>query len=477
MNFDTLQRLADRRGIRIASRPAGLGISVLGFLVTFVPAGGLSGFSALPQAVVYGLLSAASAFALWLWACQPPKAPSGTIGVAFAISAEGEHERRLLRADLLQEITQLLEHTPSTLRIKVLTVPDYLAPDVSDRESANKMRKRCRAQLLVWGAIRTRGHAGKETLVLRLEGHVSHRPTAIERSNALGREMRSLIPATTEIELGNELRGLETTSQNLAVATKFVLALAFAVSDDWKSAKKTLLELLRQHIGNDGKRPKKAVGRGRSARDWRQSLTKHLSAVSFADYCAEMEAWDQNRNEKQHLISAEAALNDYRKFLGNSEGQSDLKYLVAKANLEVSIRKNYLEAKRLLNRCRTLAIHDPTWRMSMAFIDAVVGDLDSALDLYDAASGLTPDVRTVVSVEQYVQWWLQENSGPPGLHLLSAILNCDLKTDAALARQDLDSFIAKSPQSLSPKVTRRVKELSERLHITFGEHARTETSS
>jgi tetratricopeptide (TPR) repeat protein len=286
--------------------------------------------------------------------------------------------------------------------------------------------------------------------------------------------MRTLIPATTEIELGNELRGLETTSQDLAVATKFVLALAFAVSDDWKNAKNTLLELLDQHFGNGGKRGKKGARRGGSAKDWRHSITKHLSAVSFADYCAEMEAWDQNRSDKQHLFAAEAALDDYRKFLDKSERQGDLRYLIAKANLEVSIRRNYAEAKRLLNRCRTLAVLDPTWRMSMAFVDAVVGDLDSALDLYDAAFGLTPDVSMVVSIEQYVQWWLQENSGPPGLHLLSALLNCDLKTDIALARQDLDSFTAKAPQALSPKVKRRVKELSERLQITSGEHAQAE---
>jgi tetratricopeptide (TPR) repeat protein len=456
--LDKLQEFSEKRGTRWDSGLIGFAAFAVPGVFCFFLTWSLAGSSGLGTAAAVAVVAGLAALSFWKFSCNPPKTPKGMIGIAFAISTENDMERRRLKADLLEAITTQLEHKPSALPFKVIAVPSYLAPDVADRASADVMRRKCGASLLIWGAVRTRKRSGREHLVVRLEGQVSHRQTAVDRSRALGQEMRIAIPERTEIDLENELTGLEATSQNLADAAKFIVALAAAVSDDWTTSKTLLLELYAERTPG-----RKVATKGKGKADdglgkLVNSLPKHLSAVCYQDYASRMDQWDADRTDTSRLVAAEAALEDHHKYV-NIAGKEGPPYWISKANLEVSLRGNLPEAARLLGRCKAVAIHDATWRLSLAFVLVLQGELDRAVEQYDTAFALSPDPRTVVQIEAYVQWWFATRQGPIGLLLLSALLNAKVKEDKQLALEDLDRFVAASPTRLSPKVEAKVNDL------------------
>jgi hypothetical protein len=139
------------------------------------------------------------------------------------------------------------------------------------------------------------------------------------------------------------------------------------------------------------------------------------------------------------LESAEQYLEQHRAYSKNPASPS-LAYFVAKALIEVTLRGNIPEAEKLLLKCRAMWIDDPTWRLSLAFVRVLQHRPQDALPLYDAAFTRDVPPKTILDIEDYVQWWLFNHDGPPGLYLLSAMLNWGWKRDAVLARKDLRRF-------------------------------------
>lgn len=466
-SLEQLIGFAQRQGLKWTSRKVGALAFLSGAVPTFLAANGLSDGSRLGTATVFASLAGSALLVAWILSCRPPRTPRGRIGIAFAISVENDSERVRLKTELMEQIVTRLEHRPSAVRLKVIEVPNYLAPAVTDKESAEEMCRRCRARILIWGAVRTRRSNGKDVLVVRLEGRVSHKPTAIVRSQALSQEMRSAVPERTEIDLADELHGFEATSENLASASKFILALADAVSNDWAGARALLLEVFEdQRVApRVQKQKKKKQARTPTALGFRKSLPQHLAGVCYADYLEKMIRWTEDRSNTALLHAAEQALVEHRRFLvmHSSEGPA---YWISQSAIEVSIRRNFAEAETLLLKCRAVALHDPTWRLSLAFVLTLKGDLDAALDQYDAALSRNPDARLILDIEAYVQWWIKDRDGPPGLLLLSALLNQGAKKDGQLAAADLDLFLERQPEPLSPMVERKVREVQRELALS-----------
>lgn len=458
---EKLDQYANRAGLKWTSRTTAILVTGIPAALSFIAANGLSDPSRLGWAATTAFVVGATALFLWLLSCRPPKTPRGRAGIVIAIATEQEAERKRLKSELIEYLVGYLENRPSVVPFKVIDVPSYLAPSVSDRASALAMRDACRGTLLIWGDVRTRGSRGQDTLVIRLEGLVSHRETATSRSQALGQDMRVALPAQTEIDPSNELQGFEATSQELALASKYIVALALAVSDDWAGSKALLRELEAELIPSKpttGKR--RASSRARlSTSGLRKLLPKRLTEICFADYLHRARKWSDNRADASLLVEAEAALEDYRQ-ASIRHDKDGPRYWIPKAMYEVTLRRNLQQAERLLRQCQAVAIADPTWRLSLAFVSTLQNDFGAALKNYDAAFQLAPSIELVLEIESYVHWWLQENQGPPALYLLSAMLNSRGKNDPDLARQDLDSFKRGFPEGIPVNLQMRFRDLT-----------------
>jgi hypothetical protein len=252
--------------------------------------------------------------------------------------------------------------------------------------------------------------------------------------------MRHAIPAKTEISLANELRGFESTSQTISIGVQYIVAIAAALSGDWVFSQTLLLELQSRLGRAPSAKSRKTKGKRRksdTSTELQKLVPQRLADVCLAHCHSAIQQWQNNKADSTLLARAEDSLEHYRNVKDRVEGYG---YWIPKAMLEVTLRGDMVAAERMLLKCRTAAIDDPTWRLSLAFVNVIKGNVMEALNLYDAALERHVPAGTLLDIEDYVQWWLTKHSGPPALYLLSAMLNAHGKCDRQLALSDLNTF-------------------------------------
>ncbi len=470
-NIETVIELAERLGMKWKNLSSGIILStVLGLVCLFALIS-----SSVPTAAA-GATSAAIfsvTIVFWWFTCRVPKNQPGKVGIALALKYETPDERNRIHADLVEQISSRLKTGESAHEFHVYEIAGYLAPEPNDVLGAANFFKRSNCHLLIWGSLRTRRQGKSSKYCLRLEGAVTHATIDMARSKALSQDLRQAIPQQTEIDFANELRGFESTSNDVSDGAQFVVALAAAVSGDWAFSRKLLEELNRKSGSkplNAGKRPKKS-GRAKSHPvTWRSLVAPRLESVCFAQFNAQHMLWQQDKSDFAPLVIAEDALEAFKRV----SGAEDTAYWINKALLNVTLRNDFAGAEKLLNRCRASALTDSTWRLSLAFVHAAKGNPVTALELYDTAlktfEGQVP-VKTLMDVEDYVHWWLETYNGPPTLFLLSAELNAKGKQDWALAKSDLEKFVASGELSRHPELGGRIAGLREEIAKAITEAA------
>lgn len=468
LDINNFVEIALRFGIKWKNPTTGLVLGLAAGAPTF-SALLLSERVTLSSTILISLACALGAVAFWWLTCRIPRSKRGKIGIALAIQYETLDERRRIKADFVEQVVSRLACSDAGNEFHVYEVPDYLSPDANDISGAAKFFRRSRCHLLIWGNLRTRKQGNSPRYCLRLEGAVTHAIIQIEQSKALAQDVRLAIPKQTEIDFANELRGFENTSVDVSDGAQFVVALAAAVSQDWAFSRRLLDDLNRR----SGTKPFGRPSRSRKARhtktfpvSWRSLVAPRLASVCFAQFHVQLARWQEDKSDLKVLAAAEEALEAFRRATNQPEATA---YLINKALLDVTLRKDFSSAERLLNRCRATAIDDPTWRLSLAFVHAVTDRLATALELYDAALERNIPAATLMDVENYVHWWLELNQGPATLYLLSAELNAKGKRDWVLARADLEYFVESGVLQKRPDLSTRVNSLRDELVTSAAE--------
>jgi tetratricopeptide (TPR) repeat protein len=470
LNIETIIEMAERLGIKWKNLSSGFILSlIVGAVLLFylITSGEVPATAAFPASAS----ASVAVLCFWAYTCRIPKNKPGKIGIALALQYETLDERKRIHADLVEQIASRLANGESAQEFQVCEIPGYLAPEPNDVLGAAKFFKRSNCHLLIWGSLRTRRQGKSSKYCLRLEGAVTHATIDLELSKSLAQDIRHAIPKQTEIDFANELRGFESTSVDVCDGAQFVVALAAAVSGDWAFSRKLLEELNRKSgskaldAGNRGKKSRRAKG---TLVTWRSLIAPRLVSVCFAQFHVQHMLWQQDKSNFDTLTIAEEALEAFKRVSGSESPV----YWINKALLEVTLRKDFVSAENLLNRCRAVAITDPTWRLSLAFVLAAKGNPMGALKHYDTALKTLENnvlAKTIMDVEEYVHWWLETYNAPPTLYLLSAELNAQGKKDWGLALSDLDKFIASGELSKHPELGTRIADLRAELSKAIAE--------
>lgn len=432
----------DVQGVPWTSRRAGLILGVI--------SAGTVALALLSTSLPYGLSAVIllgaflSGYALWAYSCTIPKVKDGHIGIALAIKAETIEELRRIRSDFIEEITNQLQRSEAAAPFQVLEIRSYLAPNVNDKVAAANYLAKSKCRLLIWGKIKTRQSGRGGSYSLTLEGVVTHSEIPMNESQALASEMRVAIPEKTQIGLTNELKGFEAASSSISLGTKYIVALASALSGDLPLSK-TILQELEREVQTGNKAPKSTKNGRRTEKDLvsrlRAQIPRRLADITFAEYYRQVHRWQNHPDDLSLLASAESALDEHLRHLKKFDKEGP-QYWVPKALLALTLRQDISAATQLLNPCKARAIGESSWRLSLAFIKAITGDHEEALNLYDVAITMGVQTEVIFDVEAYIQWWISKNEGPAFLYLLLAMLNGKAKKDADLALSDLDRFIA-----------------------------------
>jgi hypothetical protein len=304
LKLDEFIELAAQRGIPWKSQLVGLIFSVL-IAIMCLGAANLFSFQG-RSLLLFGGAGCALGYLAWRVSCRIPRNKPNMVGVALAIKYETQDERKRIRADFIQEIAACLSRSEASQPFYVYEIPGYLAPDSNDTEGAAKFLKQTRGHLLIWGNLRTRRKGKTETLCLRLEGVISHSAIEQDRSKALAQDFRLALPAKTEIDLADELKGFESTSDSISKGTQYIVALAAAISGDWAFARALLTELhgnattLPQSKRISRKKKTKAKSKHQEA--WQALVPERLATVCFAQAHENILLWINNKATLEHLF-------------------------------------------------------------------------------------------------------------------------------------------------------------------------------
>lgn len=366
----------------------------------------------------------------------------GCIGVAFAIKADSEQLRQRVASDMVNETKSILERVQSDHPFYVFDLGGDLAESVTSHKSAVEIRNRCGAHMVIYGEAKQRKERGQNFYVLHLEGLVTHVPTPLENSALLSREMVAVMPLRQKIEEENEISGFEITSVHLAHSVKFVIATAALLSHDGPLAAKLLEDIAshRKQLNRHGNIA--AIRRLKELLPKRQGdAYQFMSRVLFAQ-------WEVTR-EPSLLKESVAWLEKDAKL----RKSPSLIYLLTKAIEAFVLQNDIRAAKKWVEQCQARYVSHPEWIYSAAFLCALEGKVDRAMEYYDSAVVLENGHEIPFQVEGFIAWILEENPKPAGLNFCLGYINEKFKSDRISACRQYELFLT-SKESKSPAASK-----------------------
>lgn len=367
---------------------------------------------------------------IWVYTTRIPINRAGKIGLVISITSETEEEQRKIRSDFISEIRNVLTTVHHDIPFDVIELPPIHALKIADADSAREYLHKTKSHFLVYGSIRTRTAKGKLVHVLQFQGMVTHKRIPLEVSAVLSNEMKLVLPLKSTISCEDDLKGFETTTMWFSESTKFVIATAAMVSGDLP-----LAVLLLENLSAAIKKIPKAK-QIPQAKSLRQLVPSRLSDVYLCSARHEHSLWRIN-HDPGHIVK----LNDFITAYAIHHKHQDIHFHTMKAIWEFVARKDVKAAIAHISKCSTLAISDPIWRLSLAFLYAYDEQMDKAVACYEDAFSFSPPSETIFEVEEFVIWTLSEEPTKYQLHFCLGLLNLRGKGDRDRAHMDFNEFL------------------------------------
>lgn len=379
---------------------------------------------------IFGLIAAAVATAVLSRYQQPPRVKNGYVGIIVAVKSEDEKIRGRISKDFVATCRKMLEETHTNQPFQLIELNDYFSELVTDHVSANQLRIRCNGHLLIYGDAVQRQERGKKLFVLRLQGIVSHVPIGVDEQALLAQEMVAVLPLKKAILEENELSGFEVTSIQLAEATKYIIATAALLSNDYVFAI-VLLEELQQKREN-----LKRNANVKAIKKLIDLIPKRLGdAYRFASI-VDFSRWEISRDKSDLQNSINwilkydklAPADNLHKLLLSSIG-----YFIFSRDID--------GAMKCINQCKAKYITSNSWKYSAAFLEAYRNNLDKAKQFYDAAISTADDHNIPFQVEGFIAWILEIEPKMFQLNFCLGYLNKKYKNDFVSAQQYYTKFL------------------------------------
>ncbi len=356
-----------------------------------------------------------------IWMQKVPITPKGRVGLIFAIRAETDLLRKKVSSDIVATTRESLKQTPSSYPIHVIELDDARSNKILDPTAAEQIRIKCRAHIVIYGEAKSRHDQGKEYYVLKLDGVITHAPIPLETSHALAAEMKDLLPLKEKIEHDNEISGFEITSLQMGESIKYVIATAALLTGDGLLAVGLL-----ENIYNN----RTQISKYRSIKSIKKLM--RMTPLRLGDAYAFMSRvsyskWESSRD-----------LNDLREAISWIEknrkiSRESLEYLLLKAIEAFALNNNIQSSKHYISKCQAKYLSNPSWRYSAAFLSAIEGDIDKALDYYNSLQPLETSHILPFQVEGFIDWALSKEPTCNELNFCLGYLNDQLKGDTRSA--------------------------------------------
>ncbi|MBN1615169.1 MAG: hypothetical protein JW950_11945 [Deltaproteobacteria bacterium] len=362
----------------------------------------------------------------WLRSNQLPRTAKGKIGFVISISASDEAERIKIKEDFITILYQLLKSGTSGHSFHIITVPEHIASTIVTHDDAQKLRIQCRAHFVIFGRVRLRTINGKEEHVLDFEGMVAHRPVPIDVKEFLSMEFTELYPRRLRIGTENDVFSFEFTSEWMNCVAKYIIGIAAACSGDLDYAEILQNDVLRLMEGRDQAFPVFAK--------LKQRVPIRLGEVRYERAKRAYGNWLTTRDPADiaamgnHLNSIPPAYaKEYQPIILKS-----IHLFLSKRDVNgaISILKNYKNKS------------EGIWLFNMAFLNAYVGNLRTAIRQYRAAMKLKVDEHAPHDVEEFMRWLLEQEPDKYQFYYCLGFVSWKFRGDLARAISYLENFLS-----------------------------------
>jgi tetratricopeptide (TPR) repeat protein len=364
---------------------------------------------------------------------RPPRPTTGKVGIVLAIVGETSDETLRGINDFGKSFSQEIERSSAREQFEVIFLPKFLAVEVRDLASATKMVHLCKSHFLVFGDIRKRKEGGKTFNVLRFQSLIRHSPIEKDAQNELQREMAASLPPKIAIDCESDLSGFELTSNQFASGAKFIIATAAMLSQDLQFGR-VLLEELYSDLPLVAKQGA-AIGGGVMPKLVAKRLVTCLTAICQYHHWL----WRRSRDSRE----MQAALDAITQAQAIEPQLPDA--LAMQAIAAFALRRDLVEAKRLVALLSKRLPKDAGWRYSYAFLAAYEGDLRASWRWYKEAFSHDDRDTMPIEIEEFVAWIVSIEPDKYQLHYCLGIINLKRKGDRVRAREDFAEFLRACP--------------------------------
>lgn len=382
-------------------------------------------------------------WALWYLATRIPKHKKGTVGFGIAITYEKAEQAVRLRADFVDRLERLLRTHTAIYEFDVIEFPQHIAGRLRTREAGFELLRRARGHYLIVGHARSRIINAQPHHVLELDGFVRHSHVEQSVSDQLAKEFREVLPRSLMIAEENDLFSFQFTAQWIDTGARYIVGIAALISGDLEYAEQ-LFKGLESDFAAMGGNPIPSVVAIRNR-------LPHRLAEVYKERIRRLGMAYQLKRDPSYLRESEAWLEKLEEY-----DASHYSSLLHKAICAFVLRRDVPGARRALDKCK--AVSDPTWRYSVAFLDAYEGDLDSAYRQYKRAFREVPsDPSVPIQTEEFMHLVLDEEPERGQLYYCLGLINERVKNDLAAAKRDYEQFLMSTSESEYPKAHKLVR--------------------
>lgn len=379
------------------------------------------------------LITAGAVFGVWLLSRRVPKAKRGRVGIVVTISSENDEESQRLRADFIEPLRKAIHNGVSGGSIHLIELPRFLTGKIVDKESADAIRRKCRAHMVLYGRVRRRANGVDEFCHMELDGVVSHRPVPLETSLAFGNEFSELLPRGITIPAGQEFAGFTFTSGVTEIVSKYILGVAAGLSGDLQYAESMFSEVQARVKTSTDKFPIFAK--------LAQRIPFRLSEIYEAKANIAYSQWRAEPTPERvaELGNAVAAI-------GSLSIQRRESYYFFSAIHHFLYKRDIASALASLSNVKNTG---GIWNLNVAFLNAYKGNLKSAARNYKSSAAKEVDIDTILQVEDFLCRILEIEPQKVQLHYCLGLFNAHVKGDKARAIQDFNFSWRTEPQQSS----------------------------
>lgn len=370
------------------------------------------------------------------------KKRSKKIKIVFAITTENEDDKNRVENDLISQFEKYLDDRGLLEIFNVAKLSKEKSAQIKTFEQSQEFLQNSGNHLIIYGSIARRNNV-ESGYILNLDATVLHDPLPNLISSEISKDFTEVFPKRVFFPEKIELLGFEITKEWLGIVTRYMVGVAAMFSGNIGFSFNLFSEI------------KKDLDNGRikgEINDQFKTKIKFRLLENARAICNLL----YNTYIKTDDIRAIQTAKPYLDLIEKDAPQDE--QVITLGSMYYYLVKNDLTRSEEVLTRKIKHSKDPTWRLNLAFIKSMNGELDEAKKMYDKASKQKlASLSALAEIEIFISKEIQKNYTKIELLFSRGYINYKIKGDYQLAKDDFNEFINHEYSHKYPEIKRLLK--------------------